>query len=53
MYEKSVKFIRGVFDELESNDYFALRNLGDQTYNMMFEEKSCNRLLKKKLLSEL
>jgi len=29
LYEKSVNFICEVFDELKSNDYFALKNLGD------------------------
>ena len=52
-FEKCVKFIHQTYNELKSNDWFSVCNLGDQIYNIILEEKTNNYSVKQHLLRAL
>ena len=52
-YDKCVNFICDAFVDLSNLDLFGLMNLGDESHNILLEEKACNSSVKKLILNSL
>jgi len=52
-YDKCVNFICDAYADLTDTDFFGLKNLGEQSHDILLEDKTCNASVKKLLLSSL
>ena len=52
-YDKCVNFICDAYVDLSNSDIFGLMSLGDESHNILLEEKACNSSVKKLILNSL